>query len=283
MEQDKTEEITRKNIEFYDNLYSDFNVDGIIRILDNLKEFMDVATTTHNSWVGLYYNNFQKELKGKRVLELGCGDCTNAAVMAGLGAEVYGNDIASVCGNIVNALNNKYTFEKPIQFIYGDFLKADFPDDFFDVIVGKAFVHHLTHEQEVEFAQKCARILKKNGIVRYCEPAVNNKFFDELRWMVPVKGRPSKLQKEKFEKWLKADPHPIRDNSSAHYKLIGKMFFRDIEIIPFGWIERFNRLLPRGNFNRKFSKMAFRLEKIMPHLLNHTFARSQVVTYRNPK
>lgn len=45
--------------------------------------------------------------------------------------------------------------------------------NFFDIIVGKGFVQHLTNEQEMAFAETNVRILKPNGQTRYFEPAVN--------------------------------------------------------------------------------------------------------------
>jgi SAM-dependent methyltransferase len=276
--------ITQKNEVYYDDYYSKTDVSYICEILNDLDNFIEHATTTHISWVGLYYNNFQSELKGKKVLEMGCGDCSNAAVMAALGAEVYANDIASIPGNIVHKLNATCDFEQPIQFIYGDFLKADFPDDFFDIVVGKAFVHHLTHEQELQFTKKIARILKTDGQVRYLEPAVNSKIIDTIRWMIPMRDRPSKFQKGKYKIWKETvDMHPERDNSSKNYSRIGKNYFNNVEIHTLGSIEKFERLIPQGEFNRKFRRFAFRIEKPFPEFFKKPFARAQVVIYKNPK
>jgi SAM-dependent methyltransferase len=271
------------NKAYYNDEYSRVNIGGTIEIVKEAESFLDAATTMHTSWVGLYAGNLKGELKGKRVLELGCGDCLNVAVMSALGAEVYGNDIADICGNIIDKLNAGHAFEKPIKFIEGDFLKADFPDNFFDIVIGKAFVHHLTPEQEIQFTEKIARILTNDGMVRYFEPAVNSKFIDTIRWMIPMNDRPSILQKEKFSKWKALDPHPLRDNSSRHYRKIGKKYFQNAEVIPFGSIERFHRFLPKGKFNRKFRQFGFRLEKIIPLFITSPFARCQVITYRNPK
>lgn len=271
-----------KNEIHYDKIYQKVNIENILRKLNNLDTFLQNATTTDTSWVGLYYGNFQDQLKGKKVLELGCGDCTNAAIMAALGAEVYANDISQVSGSIVQKLNDNYTFEKPIQFVFGDFLESNLPSDYFDIVVGKAFVHHLTHEQEIDFTKSIVRILKSDGIVRYFEPAVNSKVLDELRWLTPVPGRPSKLQKEKFAIWKKNDPHPERDNSSKNYRTIGEQYFEKTTIVPIGSIERFHRLLPKKN-NRKFRRIAFKVERCIPHFLNLIMSRSQLVIYKNPK
>lgn len=283
MKKISSEENTLKNEKHYDRLYSSINVAGIINKVRNLEKFMKEVTTTDTSWVGLYYNNFQEDLKGKKVLELGCGDCTNAAIMSALGAEVYANDISQKSGLIIDELNANYKFDAPIKFVNGDFLKSQLPDNYFDYVIGKAFVHHLTHEQEMQFAEKIIKILKPGGKVRFFEPAVNNKILDALRWIVPVTGRPSILQKDKFRKWKENDPYPIRDNSDKHYRDIGMDYYNDINIIPIGCIERFHRLLPRGKFNRRFRRFAFKAEKFLPLFIRLSFARSQLIIYSNPK
>ena len=273
----------KKNELHYDKVYADVDVDNTIKKLRDLDTYLDSATRTHTSWVGLYKDNFRKELKGKRVLELGCGDCRNAAVMAALGAEVYANDISSAPGKAIEALNQKFPFEKPLKFVYGDFLESNFPDDYFDIVVGKAFVHHLTVEQEEAFLKVISRILKKDGMVRFFENAINSKLLDNLRWMMPMDTRPSSLSRAKFKAWLDSDPHPHRDNSSRHYREIGKKYFEQVKVVPFGGIERFYRLMPSGNATTKFRRWAFRAERWLPAFLNEPIARSQTITYRFPK
>ena len=81
-----SEKNTLKNKSHYDEIYSEINIQHILYKIENLEDFMKEATQTDTSWVGLYHGNFQEKLKGKKVLELGCGDCTNAAVMAAFGA-----------------------------------------------------------------------------------------------------------------------------------------------------------------------------------------------------
>jgi 2-polyprenyl-3-methyl-5-hydroxy-6-metoxy-1,4-benzoquinol methylase len=279
---DISEKNTIKNEKHYDKLYDRVNVQSILKKINNLDDFMFDATRTHTSWVGLYLNNFQAQLKGKKILELGCGDCTNAAVMAALGAEVFANDISQVSGIIIKSLNANYTFDTPITFIEGDFLKSELTPNYYDIVIGKAFIHHLTHEQEIQFTKKIMTVLKPNGIVRYFEPAVNSKFLDELRWLTPVPGRPSKIQRKKFKEWKINDPHPERDNSSKRYKKIGDTYFEQTMIIPIGTIERFHRILPR-KYSRRFRQFAFKAEKYIPRRLNLFLTRSQLIEYRNPK
>lgn len=271
----------KKNIKIYDSLYRRVSIEGILQKLENIDVFLDDATKTDTSWVGLYKNDFRDAVPGKKVLELGCGDCTNAAIMACLGAEVYANDISKVSGEIAKKLNETYDFPIPIKFIEGDFLKVDFPNIEFDFVVGKGFLHHLTHEVERKFMERITILLAKNGEARFLEPAVNSLLLDKIRWMLPVPGRPSKLNKKAFAQWKEKDAHPDRDNSSRHFRTLGGEFFKEVEILHLGALERFHRLLPQKN-QRKFRRKAFLFEKYLPWFLNHTFARTQVIIYKKP-
>jgi SAM-dependent methyltransferase len=276
------QENTLKNEKHYDEAYKKVNIGYIADKIENVDSFLEDATKTDTSWVGLYYNDFKDKLKGKKVLELGCGNCLNLAVMSALGAEVYGNDISQESGRIIDELNKRFDFEYPIKFVKGDFLYADIDSDSFDIVVGKAFVHHLTNEQEVDFTEKIVRILKTDGTVRYFEPAVNSKTLDELRWITPMPHRPSKLSKKRFKKWKANDPHPDRDNSSKHYRKIGSTYFEETQIVPIGTLERFCKLVP-GKYKRPLRRLSYKLERLLPNSLNLLFARSQTVEYSHPK
>lgn len=271
-----------KNKSHYDEMYGKVDVKRILDKIENVKKFMDDVTQTDTSWTSLYGGNFQNQLRGKKVLELGCGDCTNAAVMAAYGAEVHANDISQKSGEIIRELNANYAFEHQIKFIEGDLLKSEIDNNYYDIVVGKSFIHHLTHQQEIEFTKKIVATLKPNGLVRYFEPAVNNKFLDELRWLTPVHKRPSKLQKKKFKQWKLNDPHPERDNSSKRYEEIGRKYFKETTIVPIGSIERFHKFLPK-KIDRKFRRFAFRLERKLPKSINLSLTRSHMIEYKYPK
>ena len=269
-----------KNREYYNKAYSNYSVKGILWKLNNLEEYLQGAIDTDTSWHAIYYGDFQHKLKGARVLEIGCGDCTNAAIMAAVGAEVYANDIAETSGLIIDEVNKNCSFQFPIKFIEGDFLNNDLVENQFDFIIGKAFLHHLTVPVEKRFLRESARLLKKNGEARFFEPAVNNRFIDFLRWYIPVPGRPSRFSKKAFKQWKKNDPHPDRSFSSAHWKQVGGEMFDHVQIIPMGSIERFGRLIKKKKNKWKFRKWAFHVETKLPAGINSSFARSQLIIYK---
>lgn len=271
-----------KNKEFYEKAYTDYSIKNILWWLNHLDGYLEFATTTETSWVALYKDNFREKIEGKKVLEMGCGDCNNAAIMAALGAEVYANDIAAASGEIVRKLNDNYKFKYPLKFIEGDFLNNKLPDKEFDFIIGKAFLHHLTVPVERLFLKETARLLEPGGEARFFEPAVNSKMLDELRWMVPVKNRPSKLNTKAFATWKEEDPHPDRSFSSRHFEQAGKEFFDEVIITPIGSLERFGQLFNRGKKRETYRKKALKAEGILPYSVNRYFAKSQLIQYRKP-
>lgn len=271
-----------KNKEYYENLYNDHGIEGILYWLNNLEEVLPRIISTYTTWNGIYKNNFQTRLQGKKVLEMGCGDCSNAAVMAALGAEVYANDIASASGIIIKKLNNNYNFKHPIRFIEGDFLENSLASGSFDFVIGKAFLHHLTIPVEKLFIKETARLLNAEGEARFFEPAVNSKILDELRWHIPVPGRPSKFNKKAFRIWKEKDVHPDRTLNSRHFEKTGHKYFKETEINPVGTLERLHRIMPKNGFNHRYRKWALRSEKYLPGFLNLYLTRSQLIIYRKP-
>lgn len=275
-----SEDNQEKNRVYYEKLYENYPINNILIWLNDLENFLATNTTTELSWVALYWESFQNKLKGKKVLEMGCGDCVNASVMASLGAEVYANDLASASGEIIRKVNENFEFDHPIKFVPGDFLKNDLPESSFDFVVGKAFLHHLTLPVEKLFLNETARLLKPGGEARFVEPAVNSKILDEVRWHIPVRNRPSKFQKEAFAAWKANDPHPERCLSSGHFEKVGEELFEEIKIVPFGTLERFSRFFRWGEKQRNFKRWALRNEKYIPANLNKFLTRTQLIIYK---
>jgi len=270
-----------QNKKHYNQLYGQTKVQEIVYKARNFEAFLDNAIATDTSWHGIYKGGLRDRLAGRRVLELGAGGGLNSAIMALLGAKVIAVDISDGMGIFIKELNDQLGTQ--IDWLTGDFNKMDFQPETFDFIIGKAFLHHLTVELEEGYLSKAATILKKDGEARFFEPAINNKTLDKIRWMVPVPGRPSILNKKAFQKWKSNDPHPERDNSSVHFQKVGRMYFDEVEIFLIGSIERFCRLIPAGKFNGQFRRWAHRMEPKLPMFFRYSAARSQLIELRKPR
>jgi SAM-dependent methyltransferase len=270
-----------KNKQHYNELYRQIQVQDIVSRAHNFEAFLNDAIKTDTSWHGLYKDDLRNNLAGKKVLELGAGDGLNATMMTLLGAEVVAIDISDLTEIIIKEINKQLGTQ--IEALIGDFNIMEFQPMSFDFIIGKAFLHHLTHDLEKEYLSKVAKLLRGDGEVRFFEPAMNNKILDKIRWMVPVPGRPSSLNKKAFQEWKDNDPHPERDNSSQHFQQVGELYFDEVNIVPIGSIERLGRLIPLGRFNRKYRRWAHRVELTLPNWFRYSAARSQLIVFRRPR
>ena len=279
-----TAQNVRENEEHYDQSYRDVDRDSIVEQFADFESFFADAIKTDTSWYGLYQGDFADRLAGARVLELGCGDGVNALAMATLGASVVAVDISSESARVVNETAARIErVGDRVQAVAGDFTTLPFEPRSFDFIVGKAFLHHLTHELEAEYLAKAGQLLDRGGEARFFEPAENSRMLDTLRWMVPMGNRPSSLRRRAFAEWQKSDPHPDRDNHYRAYLDLAAKYFDDVNVYPLGSIERFHRLLPGGTFNRRYRRWAHRVDARCPRWFRLRLARSQLLVYRNPK
>jgi len=79
------------------------------------------------------------------------------------------------------------------------------------------------------------------------------------------------------------DPHPSRENSADNFRRLGLTYFEEAIIVPVGGLERFNRLLPQGRFNRRYRRLAFKIERVLPLELQMWMARTQTIIFRRPR
>ena len=278
------EQSCAKNKRHYDRRLRRVLPHSLVKKIQDVEGFLHDVTRTDTSWAALYCSGFAARLKGARVLEVGAGDGLNALVMAALGAQVTCVDISAETPSLVHAAAQELGLASQIQALSGDVaeMALDFPVPF-DFVVGKAFLHHLTHEQEARCLRKTAEVLQPGGEARFAEPAVNSPLLDACRWLVGVSGRPSKLDRAAFSEYLDADPHPERDNSSAHYRQQATPFFEQVEIVPIGGLERFERLMSAGPSQRRFRRGALRAERWLPYAVQLKIARAQTIVLSSPR
>ncbi len=272
-----------RNRDHYDTVFGRISVDDIVWKVRHFDAFLNDVTRTDTSWVMLYHGGLRERLHGATVLELGSGDGLNSLVMAAAGAEVVSIDISPVAAQVLSNAAKRLGLNSRVMALAGDFAELPLPGRRFDFVVGKAFLHHLTHEIQDHYLAKAAAVLRESGEARFAEPAVNSRLLEAVRWVVPVPGRPSILNRAAFREYQERDPHPPRDNSSARYRIDAERHFEAIEIVPRGAIQRLHRLLPQGPFNRSFRRFAFRAEVLLPAPLRLSMARAQLVICRQPR
>ncbi len=213
---------------------------------------------TDAGWRGPYYGGLRGKLSGLKVLELGAGNGLNALTMAALGADVVAIDIAERTPVLLREAASQLHLPGRVSAHAGDFLTmSGFEPRAFDLVVVKWFLHHLDHVTEAGFLRKTASVLKSTGEARFFEPATNCSFLERMIYWIPAPGR-SSLRHNGFRAWRESDRHPVRDNSSTHFRQAAGKDFGRMEIVCGGCLERFRRLLPEGRLRRAYRKSALR-------------------------
>lgn len=115
--------------------------------------FLKIATVIGFEWIKRK-NFYLSNSKPGRLLEVGCGDGCNLALLRKRGWEVEGQDIDPKSAEVAKTKHH-------CNVHVGSLKSMDFSENSFDVIITVHVVEHLDHPEEV-FAE-CYRILKPGG------------------------------------------------------------------------------------------------------------------------
>ena len=129
---------------------------------------------------GKYHSLIERDIKGKKVLEYGCGPGSSSFSLAKMGAKVTAIDISDVA--IDQAREQAEEEGLDIEFYVMDAENLDFESNSFDVICGSGILHHL----ELGAAYKeISRTLKKDGRAIFFEPLGHNPIINLYRKLTP--------------------------------------------------------------------------------------------------
>ena len=195
-----------------------------------------------------------KNVEGKKVLDIGCCAGFFSIYCAKKGAKVLGIDISknAVEAAKLNAKKNNLT--KNTEFILGDFMELDLPEEHYDIIICKDIIEHIP--DDIGFVKKISKLLKHGGttIISTQNWQCFNYFFEGgLRKIL----NPAK-------KWVGWDPTHLRwySKSSLRKKLriAGLKLTRTngSYYYPYEFFERLTKYklnLPFAEVDRAFSSL----------------------------
>ena len=196
---------------------------------------------------------------GMHVLEIGCGTGLFTEMFAQTGATILAVDISPELIDLARA--RKLPLDQ-VQFLDKRFEDCDI-DGPFDAVVGSSVLHHL--EVEESFA-KIYELLKPGGRLSFAEPNMLNPQIAVMKNMpIPwIRERIGESPDETaFIRWkLK--------------KLLMKLGFEEIEIVPYDWLHPRTPTRLIGAVQR----LSYALEKVP---LVREFAGSLVIRGRRPE
>jgi ubiquinone/menaquinone biosynthesis C-methylase UbiE len=117
-------------------------------------------------------------IKGKKILEIGCGMGVFSLFLARQDAEVYVIDVAIDRLIFLKKQAENFGLKDKIKIICTSVERLPFPSEFFDAVYTKSVLIH-THIEEAAFEMN--RVLKKDGIGVFVEPLKNNPFANFYR------------------------------------------------------------------------------------------------------
>jgi SAM-dependent methyltransferase len=129
---------------------------------------------------------FLGDLDGREVLELGNGMGEVTTLLARSGARVTAVDISPASSAVARRRAELHGVGDSIRFVVAAGEQLPLPDDRFDVVVGKAVLHHLDVRRA---APELHRVLRPGGRAAFAEPLGTNPAVAFARDHLPYPGK----------------------------------------------------------------------------------------------
>jgi len=104
-------------------------------------------------------------LKGKHILEIGCGTGSSSVALAEQGARVLGLDVDEPSLEVARERINSYKLQQMIALKEGNAMELGkiFKPEEFDVVIFFASIEHMTHPERILALKGAWQVLKKGG------------------------------------------------------------------------------------------------------------------------
>jgi SAM-dependent methyltransferase len=181
------------------------------------------------------------DLKGKSLLDFGCGEGIDSVIYAALGAKVTGVDISA---ELIAAARQRAKLDGvEVEFVAGDILQLNLPA--YDVVVAGAVLHHVDLRVVLPRLLKC---VKPGGLVAITEPAEPCGFMRLIRRLLPVPAEGSPDEHPLTPEELQFVKELLRDCTWRYYDVLGRLS-RYVQGQPLRWLLAIDRailaVLPR--------------------------------------
>jgi 2-polyprenyl-3-methyl-5-hydroxy-6-metoxy-1,4-benzoquinol methylase len=173
--------------EFHDQQYARSPVEHFpATAVDFMESYRRVHLTPFHEGGWSYWGDARAEtlrllgdMRGKRLLDFGCGTGQAGLYLALQGAEVWGFDFAHFGVERAQQLAEQYGLAGRAQFACMDAEALTYADNFFDVVLGIGVLHHVIKYPQV--AWNTARVLKPGGRAFFVETLWDNPLINFAR------------------------------------------------------------------------------------------------------
>lgn len=179
-------------------------------------------------------------IKGKKILNPGCGAGEESIYLAKKGGNVWAADISKEMLKIVRKLAIKFNVSSSIKTYKEDIEKLSFFGNTFDLIFGNSILHHVTLDKALP---ELHRVLKKNGKVVFIEPLTYNPMINYYRKIANLVRTP--------------DEHPLKISDvskfNKYFTNVKHYEFHFLTLLIFCYFFVFKRIHP--NKDRYWKKI----------------------------
>lgn len=150
------------------------------RYTDDPRQSISIFYKLSESTKKLYHSFIEKDVKGKKILEYGCGNGEYCLKLSQAGGIVHGIDISPIAIN--NALEKARYLDLKANFQVMDAESMDYANNNFDLIYGSGILHHLNLKRSLK---EINRVLKNGGEAIFFEPLGHNVCINMFRFFTP--------------------------------------------------------------------------------------------------
>jgi SAM-dependent methyltransferase len=150
--------------------------------VDIIARYADPPADTVFSLEYLYH--LVGDIRDQRVLDYGCGDGPDTALLASRGAYVEALDLSPELLQRARERLRLDGFAHLVNFHCGSAYDVPLPDNSLDLVVGHAILHHL---DLAEASREVYRVLKPGGRGLFLEPVRDSKVLRTIRPLIPYR------------------------------------------------------------------------------------------------
>ena len=164
------DEILRKEQEFHDQWAAAIDVEGI-----RVSDYFEACTAPENRFILKHLG----DVRGKYLLDLGCGAGENSVYFASRGARCVASDYSP--GMVDVALKLAETNGVKVEGRVINAMAIDFPDNTFDIVYASNLLHHIPNPKLT--LREMHRVLKPGGVACFWDPLKHNPVINVYRRM----------------------------------------------------------------------------------------------------
>lgn len=182
------EDLLSREAEEHDRRYADSGPFGLQTL--NFTPHDVWRTNDHSFKKGTYLRGYRRwrlfelmeldRISGQKVLDVGCGNGQHTVLHALYGADAYGIDISRVGVAKGAEIAQANSVADLCHFAVASVSELPYPDDYFDIVVLNAVLHHIIKYPNVE--SDIWRVLAPGGKLMVADGLRENPLYLALRW-----------------------------------------------------------------------------------------------------